>query len=177
VTATCPELEIPAVVEPEMHRVLVSVLFTDIIGSTALAARLGDHRWRALLDEHDAMVRDALAVFVGREVNTTGDGFFAVFDGPARAVRCARAVVTGAAALGLDVRTGVHTGECEVRGEDYLGIAVHIGARVAAIAGAGQVFATRTVRDLVVGSDIVFADRGVHELKGIPEPWHVVEAI
>jgi class 3 adenylate cyclase len=158
-------------------RELVSVLFTDIIASTEITALLGDGRWRELLDQHDAMVRDHLAGFGGREVKTLGDGFFAVFDVPAHAIRCAQAIVDDARQLGLDLRTGIHAGECEVRGHDYLGIAVNIGARVASVAGAGQVLATRTVRDLVEGSGIAFADLGVHHLKGVPEPWHLVRAI
>jgi class 3 adenylate cyclase len=156
-------------------RVLATVLFTDIVASTEHAERIGDHTWRQQLDRHDAMVRARLTEFGGREVNTAGDGFFATFDGPARAVRCARAVIDDAQTLGIELRAGVHTGECEVRGDDYAGIAIHIGARVAALATAGQVLTTRTVKDLVAGSGLTFADRGVHELKGITEPWHLYE--
>jgi class 3 adenylate cyclase len=121
-------------------------------------------------------VRSQLARFRGREISTAGDSFFAVFDSPARAIRCAQAIIAGAAALGLAVRAGVHTGECEARGDDYSRIAVHIGARVAALAGAGEVLTTGTVNDLVAGSDIAFADRGDQKLKGVPEPWRVFRA-
>jgi class 3 adenylate cyclase len=154
-------------------RVLATVLFTDIVQSTEKLVAVGDRDWRLLLDRHDALVRAQLTRFRGLEVSTAGDSFFAVFDGPARAVRCAQAIVEGASALGIDVRAGVHTGECEVRGHDYGGIAVHIGARVAALAGAGDVLTTRTVKDLVSGSGISFTDHGTHELKGVPETWHL----
>jgi class 3 adenylate cyclase len=127
-------------------------LFTDIVSSTELLAELGDEEWRAKLDKHDAMVRTQLERFRGREINTAGDGFFATFDGPARAVRCAQAIADAARPLGVDVRAGVHSGEWEVRGGDYTGIAVHIGSRVCALAQAGEVLATSTVRDLVGGS-------------------------
>ena len=160
----------------QTDRVLASVLFTDIVGSTERAAALGDHHWRQQLDAHDAMIRRCLDSFAGREVNTTGDGFLAVFDGPARAIRCAQMVMDHARELGIDVRAGVHTGECETRGKDLSGIAVAIGSRVAAQAGAGEVYATRTVKDLVAGSGIGFVDRGVHHLKGVPEPWHLFQA-
>src|SRR5262249_34887725 len=136
-------------------RVLATVLFTDIVQSTESLVSVGDRDWRMILDRHDALVRAQLTRFRGREVSTAGDGFFAVFDGPARALRCAQAVVDGASALGIGVRAGVHTGEVEVRANnDYGGIAVHIGARVAALAGAGEVFTTSTVKDLVAGSGI-----------------------
>jgi len=158
---------------PVSDRVLATVLFTDIVSSTDRLAAIGDREWRAELDRHDAMVRERLADFRGREVDTAGDGFFAVFDGPARAIRCAEAIIAGARALGFDVRAGVHTGECEVRGDGYAGIAVHTGARIAALAGAGEVLASRTVKDLVAGSGIVLEDHGTHELKGIPEPWRL----
>jgi class 3 adenylate cyclase len=123
------------------------------------------------------MVRERLAQFRGREIDTAGDGFFAVFEGPAQAIRCAQAIIEGAHALGIEVRAGVHTGECEARGGGYAGIAVHTGARVAALAGDGEVYATRTVKDLVAGSGIVFEDCGVHQLKGIPEPWQVYRVV
>ena len=155
------------------ERVLATVLFTDVVESTERLVDAGDREWRLLLDRHDAMVRSQLARFRGREVSTAGDSFFAVFDSPAQAVRSARAIVEGAAELGIDVRAGVHTGECEVRGSDYSGIAVHIGARVAALAGAGEVLTTGTVKDLVAGSGITFADRGDHALKGVPDTWHI----
>jgi class 3 adenylate cyclase len=137
--------------------------------------RLGDHRWRQLLDAHDKITRRELRRFRGREVNTTGDGFVATFDGPARAVECAEAIISEARALGIDVRAGLHTGECEVRGRDLAGVTMHIGARVAALADSGQVLATNTVKDLVAGSDITFADHGLHELKGIPDRWHLYQ--
>ncbi len=150
-------------------RVLATVLFTDIVGSTSLAARQGDHAWRGTLDRHDAMVRAQLDAFRGREINTGGDSFFATFDGPARAIRCAQAIVVAANGLQIQVRAGIHTGECEVRGDDLAGIAVHVGARVAALANPDEVLTTRTVKDLVAGSGINFASRGTHELKGLPD--------
>ncbi len=154
-------------------RVLATVLFTDIVQSTEHLVAAGDHEWRLLLDRHDAMVRAELTRFRGREVSTAGDSFFAVFDGPARAIRCAQAIVEGGRALGVDVRCGVHTGECEVRDDDYGGIAVHVGARVSALAHAGEVLTTSTVKDLVAGSGITFSDHGLRTLKGVPEPWQV----
>jgi class 3 adenylate cyclase len=156
----------------------VSVSGADIyIGTTSTerAAEVGDERWREQLDRHDAVVRDSLELFRGREVSTAGDSFFATFDGPARAIRCAQAIIEAASDLGLALRAGVHTGKCEVRGSDYGGIAVHIGARVAALAGARQILTTSTVKDLVAGSGIAFADHGTHALKGVPEPWHLYE--
>ena len=159
---------------PDIDRVLATVLFTDIVGSTQHAAALGDRRWRDLLDAHDATVRRELARARGREIKTTGDGFFAAFDGPARAIRCAVAIREQARALGIDVRAGLHTGECERRGDDLAGIAVHIGARVAARAQAGEVLVTSTVRDLVAGSGITFADRGEQTLAGVPDPWRLL---
>jgi class 3 adenylate cyclase/pimeloyl-ACP methyl ester carboxylesterase len=161
---------------PVSDRVLATVLFTDIVGSTEQLAALGDHAWRDRLDGHDAMVRTHLERFRGREVNTTGDGFLAVFDGPARAVQCAQAVAGGAGPLGIQVRAGVHVGECEVRGDDLAGIAVHIGARVCALAQPGEVLTTSTVRDLVAGSGITFTERGRHTLKGIPGEWAILAA-
>jgi class 3 adenylate cyclase len=155
---------------PEVDRVLATVLFTDIVGSTEQAATLGDRRWRDLLTAHHAAVRRELDRFQGHEVDTAGDGFLATFDGPARAIRCARSVVTGAGQLALEVRAGVHTGECEIVGQKVAGIAVHVGARVAAAAGPGEVLVSGTVKDLVAGSGLEFEDRGEHELKGIAEP-------
>lgn len=155
-------------------RVLTTLLFTDIVGSTDRAAAVGDQRWRQLLDEHDRSVRAELARFRGREINTTGDGFLAAFDGPARAIRCGLAVVRAAHRVGIDVRVGVHTGECEVRDDDLAGIAVHIGARVAALAQPGETLVTSTVRDLVAGSGIEFDDRGPVSLKGVPGAWTVL---
>ena len=158
---------------PVSDRVLATVMFTDIVGSTERLTHLGDRRWRALLDRHDAMVRHQLDTFRGREVDTTGDGFFATFDGPARAIGCAEAIVNGAADLEIAVRVGIHTGECEARGDNLAGFAVHVGARVAALAGAGDIYVTSTVADLVAGSDISFSAVGLRELKGIPEPRHI----
>jgi class 3 adenylate cyclase/pimeloyl-ACP methyl ester carboxylesterase len=158
-------------VEPD--RVLATVLFTDIVGSTERARELGDRRWRDLVDEHHAFVRQELGRFRGTEIDTAGDGFFATFDGPARAIRCAKSVVTGVPQLGLQVRAGVHTGEVELAGDAMRGIAVHTGARVAALADAGEVFVSGTVRDLIAGSGIELADRGAHELKGIPGEWRI----
>jgi class 3 adenylate cyclase len=158
---------------PDADRVLLSVLFTDVVGSTEQAARLGDTEWRRLLEEHDAAVRRELVRHAGREVKTTGDGFLATFDGPARAVRCACAVRDRVADLGIPIRAGIHIGEVELRGDDIAGIAVHIGQRVTALAGPGEVFVTRTLVDLVGGSGLRFDDRGMHALKGIPDPWHV----
>jgi class 3 adenylate cyclase len=160
---------------PVGDRVLATILFTDIVASTPRLAEIGDERWRRELDRHDTLVRDCLDQFRGREISIAGDGFFATFDGPARAIRCAQAIIDAARTLGLDVRAGIHTGECEVRVNDYAGIAVHIGARVASLAGALQVLTTSTVKDLVAGSGITFTDHGIHELKGVPEPWHLYE--
>ena len=154
---------------PEPDRVLATVLFTDIVGSTQKAVELGDRRWRQLLAGHDATVRRQLERFRGHEVDTAGDGFFATFDGPARAVRCATAIRDGVGALGLEIRAGVHTGECELDGDKVRGIAVHTGARVAALAQPGEVLVSATVRDLVSGSGIEFEDRGEHTLKGVGE--------
>jgi class 3 adenylate cyclase len=160
----------------DSERVLKTVLFTDIVGSTKRAAALGDRRWKGLLDAHDDAVRRELDRFGGEAVNTTGDGFLAAFDGPARAIRCSQAIASEATGLGLEIRSGLHTGECELRSGDLAGIAVHIGARVAALAGAGEVLVTSTVRDLVAGSGIGFDDRGQHELKGVPGSWQVLAA-
>jgi class 3 adenylate cyclase len=162
---------------PESDRVLATVLFTDIVGSTERAAELGDRRWRDLLDAHDRAVRRQLERFRGREVNTAGDGFIATFDGPGRAIECACAIRDAVRALGIEVRAGVHTGEIEVRGDDVAGMAVHIGARVAASAGPGQVLVSGAVPPLVAGSGIVFDDRGEHELKGVPGPWKLFAVV
>jgi len=158
----------------ETTRVLKTVVFSDIVGSTERAAEMGDARWKSLLDEHDALVRGAIASGGGEYVNTTGDGVFAVFDGPARAIGTSQRLVADAWKLGIDVRVGIHTGECEQRGDDYAGIAVHIGARVAALADANKILVTGTVRDLVAGSGIQFEDRGRHELKGVPGDWQLL---
>jgi class 3 adenylate cyclase/pimeloyl-ACP methyl ester carboxylesterase len=155
----------------DIDRVLVSVLFTDIVGSTERAASLGDQRWRSLLDRHDQIVRDQLRIFRGREVNTTGDGFVASFDGPARAIRCGRAIIDATRAIGIELRMGLHTGECEMRGQDLSGLAVHIAARISSLASPGEVLVSGTVKDLVVGSGVDFRDRGEHLLKGVPGNW------
>ena len=158
---------------PEPERVLATVLFTDIVDSTRTAAELGDHRWREILERHQRAVRDTLGRFQGREVKSTGDGVLATFDGPARAIRCARAIVEESEPLGIRIRAGLHTGECEVMGDDIGGIAVHIAARVSALAQGGEVLVSRTVKDLVVGSGIAFADRGAHTLKGVADTWQL----
>ena len=157
----------------ETDRVLATILFTDIVGSTEKLAELGDRRWRELLQQHHAVVRRQLIRFRGRELDTAGDGFFASFDGPARAIRCALAISDGVGDLGLNVRAGLHTGECEMAGGKVGGIAVHIGARVAAQAGPGEVLVSSTVKDLVAGSGIRFQDRGAAQLKGVPGEWRL----
>jgi class 3 adenylate cyclase len=157
----------------ETDRVLATVLFTDIVGSTSTLADVGDRRWRELLEQHHALVRRQLVRFSGREIDTAGDGFFAAFDGPARAIRCAAAITEAVRGMGLEVRAGLHTGECEVLDGKVGGIAVHIGARVAAEAASGEVLVSSTVKDLVAGSGIAFEDRGVRELKGVPGAWHL----
>jgi class 3 adenylate cyclase/pimeloyl-ACP methyl ester carboxylesterase len=162
---------------PPTSRVLATVLFTDIVASTERVAEGGDRHWRHQLDQHDHSVRAQLARFRGREINTMGDGFFATFEGPARAIHCARAIIDGARALGIGVRAGVHVGECEVRGDDLAGIAVHIGSRVSALAAPGEVLVSRTVVDLVAGSGIEFEDRGEHALKGVPGTWRLYRAM
>jgi class 3 adenylate cyclase len=158
---------------PRHDRVLATVLFTDIVGSTDRASELGDARWRELLAEHDQLVRRALDRFEGREVKTTGDGFLATFDGPARAIRCAEAILESLRAIGVDVRAGLHTGEIDLVEGDVGGIAVHLGARVMAEADAGETLVSSTVKDLVVGSEIAFEDRGEHDLKGVPGTWRL----
>jgi class 3 adenylate cyclase len=163
------------VAEPD--RVLATILFTDIVGSARLAAEHGDRAWRELLERHHALVRSELARFRGREVDTAGDGFLAVFDGPGRAVRCASAAVRSVHSLGIEIRAGVHTGEVEVVGDGVRGIAVHIGARVSSLASASEVLVSSTVRDLVAGSGLQFEDRGSRELKGVPDPWRVLALI
>jgi class 3 adenylate cyclase len=154
-------------------RSLATVLFTDIVGSTDTAGRLGDRRWRYLLEDHNARVRRCLERFRGVEVDTAGDGFFATFDGPARAIRCACAIRDSVGELGIEIRAGLHTGEVERQGQAVRGMAVHVGARVAALAHAGEVLVTSTVQMLVLGSGIAFADRGNHALKGVPDRWHL----
>jgi pimeloyl-ACP methyl ester carboxylesterase len=157
----------------EPDRVLATVLFTDIVGSSERAASLGDRRWKDLLESHHSVIRHELALFRGREIDTAGDGFLAAFDGPARAVRCACAIMDGVHSLGIEVRAGLHTGECETMGQKLGGIAVHIGSRVAAMAQAGEVWVSSTVKDLVAGSGLSFQDRGVCPLKGIPGAWNL----
>jgi pimeloyl-ACP methyl ester carboxylesterase len=156
-----------------IDRVLATVLFTDIVGSTEKASSLGDRRWRDLLDTHHATIRRNLARFRGHEIDTAGDGFLATFDGPARGVRCACVIADEIRPLGIEIRAGLHTGECETNGDDVGGIAVHIGARVVALAGAGEVLVSSTVKDLVAGSGLRFADRGSQSLKGIPGEWRI----
>jgi class 3 adenylate cyclase len=162
---------------PEPDRVLATVMFTDIVGSTERAAELGDHDWRALVERHDELVRREVDRHRGRTIKTLGDGVLATFDGPARAIRAARAAGDRLRGLGIDVRTGLHTGEVELRGEDVAGMAVNIGARVAALAGPGEVLVSSTVKDLVVGSGIEFAERGEHRLKGVPGEWRLFAAV
>ncbi len=161
-------------IRDEVDRSLATVLFTDIVGSTGLATSLGDQRWCELLDRHDAVVRGELERYRGREVKTTGDGFLATFDSPGRALRAATGIGEAARAMGIEVRAGVHTGEVELRGDDVGGVAVHIGARIAALAGPSEVLVSSTVRDLVAGSDFAFADRGDQELKGVPGSWRIL---
>jgi class 3 adenylate cyclase len=155
----------------ELDRVLATVLFTDIVDSTRKAAELGDARWLELLERHDATVRGLLALYGGREVNNTGDGFLATFDGPLRAIRSAQAIVAAVRTLGVEVRAGLHTGEVERAGEQLSGVAVHVGARVGSMAAASEVLVSQTVKDLVMGSGLSFEDRGVHELKGVRGVW------
>ena len=160
-------------VAPEPDRVLATVLFTDIVSSTERATELGDRAWRDLLDQFRTVVREQLHRFRGREVNTRGDDFLATFDGPARGIRCALAISAAAAELAVEVRSGLHTGEVELMGDDVGGIAVHTGARVSALARPGEVLVSRTVVDLVAGSGITFSSRGEHELKGVPGSWQL----
>jgi class 3 adenylate cyclase/pimeloyl-ACP methyl ester carboxylesterase len=157
-------------------RMLATVLFTDVVGSTDRARELGDRRWRDLLERHNEVIRRDLERFRGVEIDTAGDGFFATFDGPARAIRCARSIVENVRGIGLDVRSGLHTGECELSAGSVRGIAVHTGARVASVASPGEVLVSSTVKDLVAGSGIEFTDRGTHELKGIPGEWRLYAA-
>jgi len=159
--------------EAELDRMLATVLFTDIVGSTDKACNVGDACWKELLKKHNATARALLARYRGTEVKATGDGFLATFDGPARAVRCAQGICAAVKPLGLEVRAGCHTGEIELMGADVGGIAVHIGARVGALARPSEVLVSSTVKDLVAGSGLVFEDRGEHELKGVPDPWHL----
>lgn len=161
----------------DVDRVLATVMFTDIVDSTRRAEAMGDLRWRDLLSAHDEMVRRELAIQRGREIKTTGDGFHAIFDGPARAIRCAQAIQDAVKELGLDVRIGIHTGECELVGDGVEGVAVHIAARVAAVAKAGQILVSQTVKDLIAGAGVQLEDRGSHSLKGISDSWRIFEVM
>jgi class 3 adenylate cyclase len=161
--------------EPET--VLATVLFTDIVGSTARLAEIGNARWRDLVERHHALVRQQLGRFRGREIDTAGDGFFATFDGPARAIRCAHAITAALRELGLEVRSGLHTGECEIVEGKIAGIAVNIGSRIAARAGPSEILVSQTVKDLVAGSGLTFEDAGEHELKGVPDRWHLYRVV
>jgi class 3 adenylate cyclase len=161
------------VTAPTDERVLATVMFTDIVGSTRRAADMGDRAWRSVIERHDRLVRDEIARHGGRAVKSLGDGFLATFDGPGRAVRCACAAAELVGSLGLEIRAGLHAGECEVMGDDLGGIAVNIGARVSAQAAPGEVLVSRTVTDLVAGSELRFASRGPHALKGVPGEWEL----
>ena len=163
--------------EAELDRVLATVMFTDVVGSTATVASVGDLRWRELLDAHHARIRALLGRFRGREVDTSGDGFFATFDGPIRAVRCALAATRAVRDLGLEIRAGLHTGEVELAGDQVRGIAVHVGSRVAGLAGPSETLVSSTVKDLVAGSALEFEDRGEHTLKGVPGEWRLYRVI
>jgi class 3 adenylate cyclase len=162
---------------PDTSRALTTVMFTDIVDSTGHAARTGDAAWGDLLERHHGVVREELERFGGFEIDTAGDGFFATFNGPARAVRCARAIASGVSTFGIEVRAGVHTGEVERSGTDVRGIAVHVGARVMSLAGPSEVLVSSTVKDLTAGSGLIFEDAGVHELKGVPDPWRLYRAV
>ncbi len=157
----------------DVDRVLTTVLFTDIVGSTQQLASVGDKRWSAMLDAHDRVVRDLLRRHRGREINTTGDGFAACFDGPGRGIACATSITQAARELGIEVRAGLHTGECEIRGDDLAGLAVHVAARIGSLAGPGEVLVSNTVKDLVTGSGIEFVDIGERELRGLPTAWRL----
>ena len=161
----------------ELERVLATVLFIDIVGSTERAASVGDRPWREILESFHAKVREVLQRYRGREINTAGDGFLAAFDGPARAIRCAGAIRNSVQSINLEIRCGLHTGECELMGDDLAGIAVHTGARVAGLAAPGEVLVSQTVRDLVAGSGLAFEDRGTHVLKGVPNKWRLFRAV
>jgi class 3 adenylate cyclase len=162
---------------PTSDRALMTVAFTDIVESTKKAAELGDRRWRSLLEAHDSVARREIEAARGRLIKSTGDGSMATFDGPARAVHCMRSIGAQLEPIGLPIRAGVHTGEVELMGDDIGGIAVHVAARIAALAGAGEVLTSSTVRDLVAGSGLAFEDRGEHALKGVPDPWRVFAAM
>jgi class 3 adenylate cyclase len=163
--------------EADTTRVLATILFTDIVESTRHAHQLGDKAWKTVLEKHDRLCGNCIARFHGRLIKRTGDGIHATFDGPGRAISCARAILDGARDLGVDIRAGLHTGECEIRGEETEGIAVHLAARVAALADSSEVLVSRTVRDLVAGSGLEFTDRGIHQIRGFPEEWQVFSVI
>jgi class 3 adenylate cyclase len=161
----------------DLHRVLAALLFTDIVGSTQRLTETGDAAWRSILARHDERARSEVSRYGGRYVGSTGDGLFATFDGPARAVTCAQAIAQAVADLGIQIRSGVHTGEVELDGDDVRGIAVHIGARIAALAGPSDVLVSQTVKDLVAGSGLTFEDAGEHELKGVPDRWRLYRVL
>jgi class 3 adenylate cyclase len=163
--------------EADLDRAIKTVMFTDIVRSTDTAAELGDRAWTTMLNRHHGIVRAQLARFRGQEIDTAGDGFLATFDGPARAIRCAGAITEEIGSLGINVRIGLHTGECEIDGDQVRGLAVHIGARVASLAQPGQVLVSSTVKDLVAGSGITFEDAGEHQLKGVPDRWRLFRAV
>ncbi len=163
--------------EATFDRALATVLFTDIVGSTERAVELGDRAWHELIERHHAVVRAMLARYRGREIDTAGDGFFATFDGPARAIRCALMIADAVRALGLEIRAGLHVGEVQAIDGDVRGVAVNIGARVGALAGPSEVLASQTVKDLVAGSGLAFEDAGEHELKGIPDRWRIYRVL
>ena len=163
--------------QESFDRVLATVLFTDIVDSTATAATMGDAKWRALLEEHDRIAKGIIGRFRGTYVRGTGDGLLATFDGPARGVRCAEAIVQAVKPLGIEIRAGLHTGEIEYGGHDLAGVGVNIGARVGALAGTSEVWVSSTVKDLVVGSGLMFEDAGEHELKGVPDTWHLYRVV
>ena len=163
--------------ERNMGRVLSTLMFTDIVDSTKMAQEMGDQNWSDLLETHDSVIRHELSVYRGKEIDTAGDSFFASFDGPARGLRCAQAINKSIDELGLSVRVGIHTGECEVRGKNLAGIAVHIAARISALAGPEQILVSRTVKDLVAGSGIEFKDFGTHSLKGVSDQWSLFEIV
>jgi class 3 adenylate cyclase len=158
---------------PAPDRVLTTVMFTDIVNSTGLAAALGDARWRELMARHNELVRAELERHRGREIKTMGDGFLATFDGPARGIRCARAIAEAVLPLQIQIRAGLNTGECELVGDDIAGLAVNVGARIGALAAAGEVLVASTVKAVVLGSGITFSDRGIHRLRGVPGTWHL----
>ena len=162
---------------PEVDRILATVLFTDIVASTERQAALGDRGWKELVERHHALVREQLVRFRGLEQDTAGDGFYARFDGPARAIRCAQEIVEAVRPLGIEVRAGLHAGECELVDGKCGGLSVSIGARVMALAGPSEVLVSQTVKDLTAGSGLTFEEAGEHELKGVPERWRVYRAV